>query len=78
MTMATRALYTILVTGAVNSEESAKVREAGWSWNSRERCRLCGQGPAYLHSGVCLRCRAELESRTHADWASDEQLSVDI
>lgn len=76
--MATRALYTILVTGAVSSEESAKVREAVWTWDSRERCRLCRQGPAYLHSGVCLGCRADLERPNHADWASDEQLAVDI
>lgn len=68
-----RSLYTILLTGAVNSDESARIREAGWIW--AQRCDGCRQGPAYTRGGECLRCRGERTSKVRSDWASDDALA---
>lgn len=74
-----RLLYEILMTGAANSDESMKLRDAGWNWTPGNHggCRFCGtRGPAYLKDGGCLGCRKEQRSKIDAAWFSDAALST--
>jgi uncharacterized paraquat-inducible protein A len=70
-----RCLYDILITGARNSDESVRSREAGW--NAMQSCERCKIAPQYTKEGVCLRCRRDdvRENEYDTAWMTDEALS---
>lgn len=54
-----RSLEEILNTGAVNSDESRKVREAGYEYKP---CRWCKVTTYTTRGGLCRPCDAAMRS----------------
>jgi hypothetical protein len=58
--MAGRSVREILLTGAVNSDESRKVQEAGYSYG--KPCKWCRSTGYTTKGGLCLPCDAAMRS----------------
>lgn len=67
-----RTLANLLMTGAYNSEESARLRQAGWRWTA---CDFCGRSPIYAKDYECLGCRLMRVGRDTPGALSDAALS---